>query len=108
MAFTCVQGYGHDGAAAIKIHPFFRVVDWSALATGRVSFFVTLCYFAVGHPRLTRVQVPSPLKLEDLVTDATATPSNKAKAKQAIQSRVFAVPPVCACCHALVNLRFGR
>ncbi len=24
------QGYGHDGAAAIKIHPFSRVIDWTA------------------------------------------------------------------------------
>jgi hypothetical protein len=31
------QGYGHDGAAAIKIHPFFRVLDWSALSNGKVQ-----------------------------------------------------------------------
>jgi hypothetical protein len=31
------QGYGHDGAAAIKIHPFFRVIDWNALANGKVQ-----------------------------------------------------------------------
>ena len=30
------QGYGHDGAAAIKIHPFFRVIDWTALLKGKV------------------------------------------------------------------------
>ena len=36
------QGYGHDGAAAIKIHPFFRVIDWHALAQGKVCNFVIL------------------------------------------------------------------
>lgn len=66
-------GYGHDGAAAIKIHPFFRVIDWNALANGKS---------------------PSPLKLEDLGADMPASASSKAKAKQAIQSRAFAVPPV--------------
>jgi hypothetical protein len=34
---TSTQGYGHDGASAIKIHPFFRVIDWSALANGKVQ-----------------------------------------------------------------------
>jgi hypothetical protein len=34
---SIAQGYGHDGAAAIKIHPFFRVIDWHALANGKVD-----------------------------------------------------------------------
>jgi len=64
-------GYGHDGAAAIKIHPFFRAIDWNALSKGKVS---------------------SPVKLEDLSTDMPISASSKAKAKQAVQSRAFQVP----------------
>lgn len=39
--------------------------------------------------------MPSPIKLEDLATDLPISASSKAKAKQAVQSRVFQVPPVC-------------
>ncbi len=39
--------------------------------------------------------MPSPIKLEDLATDMPISASSKAKAKQAVQSRVFQVPPVC-------------
>lgn len=70
---TARLGYGHDGASSIKMHPFFRVIDWSALAKGKSM---------------------SPLKLEDLCNDAPVTPVSKAKARQAIQSRAFALPPV--------------
>ena len=85
------QGYGHDGAAAIKIHPFFRVIDWHALAHGKVCNSDFACWCV---RRFSCVQVPSPLSLEDLRSDAAGSPMSKAKAKQAIQSRAFDVPPV--------------
>jgi hypothetical protein len=63
------------------------VVEWKGTAqyqrTGsRLTAFVAL-------------QMPSPIKLEDLATDLPISASSKAKAKQAVQSRVFQVPPVC-------------
>jgi hypothetical protein len=88
------QGYGHDGAAAIKIHPFFRVIDWTALAVGKVppqhSFTISLRFAASRW----RAQLPSPVKLEDLASDMPISASSKAKARQAVQSRAFQVPQV--------------
>ena len=45
------------------------------------------------------MQLPSPVKLEDLASDMPISASSKAKAKQAVQSRAFQVPPVGALCH---------
>ena len=63
------------------------VVEWKGTAQyqcsgSRLTAFVVL-------------QMPSPIKLEDLATDLPISASSKAKAKQAVQSRVFQVPPVC-------------
>jgi hypothetical protein len=85
------QGYGHDGAAAIKIHPFFRVIDWNALSQGKVLTLIGV--LVIASLRLL-FQMPSPIKLEDLSTDMPISASSKAKAKQAVQSRAFQVPPV--------------
>jgi hypothetical protein len=39
-------------------------------------------------------QVPSPLRLEEHMSEASASPGFKAKAKEAIQSRAFCIPQV--------------
>ena len=44
-------------------------------------------------------QFPSPVNLQDLSTDLPVSASSKAKAKQAVQSRVFAIPAVRSQCN---------
>jgi hypothetical protein len=73
--------------------------------TLRVCFsvpeFVCLSVFAVFFAvnLIPSFQFPSPVRLEDLSTDVPISASSKAKAKQAVQSRAFAVPAVRSQCN---------